>query len=179
MTRLKKFYQQKVIPELKKILCKSNDMEVPYLEKIVLNMGVGEVSKNKKLMWSVLRDLGFISGQKAIVTRSKKSISGFKIREGWPVGAKLTLRKNYMYEFLDRLITIVIPRIRDFRGFSNESFDGYGNYNLGIKEQISFPEIDYDNFDKIRGLNITINTTSFYDFEAKALLDAFHFPLKQ
>jgi large subunit ribosomal protein L5 len=151
---------------------------VPRIEKITLNMGVGEAVADKKVMEHAVADMQKIAGQKPVVTKSKKSIAGFKIREGYPVGCKVTLRKARMYEFLDRLVTIAIPRIRDFRGISGKAFDGRGNYNMGIREQIIFPEIEYDKIDALRGMNITITTTAKTDDEAKALLLAFKFPLK-
>jgi len=150
----------------------------PRIEKITLNMGVGDAAKDKKIMTFAVNDLTAIAGQKPIVTKSKKSIAGFKIRDGWPIGTKVTLRGERMYEFLDRLVTIAIPRIRDFRGLSPKSFDGRGNYSLGVKEQISFPEVDYDKIDIIRGLDITITTTAKNDDQGRALLKAFGFPLK-
>jgi large subunit ribosomal protein L5 len=153
-------------------------MEVPRIEKITLNMGVGEAVADKKVMEHAVGDMQKIAGQKPVVTKSKKSIAGFKIRENYPVGCKVTLRKARMYEFLDRLVTVAIPRIRDFRGISGKSFDGRGNYNMGIKEQIIFPEIEYDKIDALRGMNITITTSAKTDEEAKALLLAFKFPLK-
>jgi large subunit ribosomal protein L5 len=153
-------------------------MEVPRIEKITLNMGVGEAVADKKVMDHAVADMQKIAGQKPVVTKSKKSIAGFKIRENYPVGCKVTLRRERMYEFLDRLVTVAIPRIRDFRGISGKSFDGRGNYNMGIKEQIIFPEIEYDKIDMLRGMNITITTTAKNDEEAKALLLAFKFPLK-
>ena len=178
MSRLKTFYQEKVIPKLKKELGIDNIMAVPRIEKITLNMGVGEAAKDKKAMESALKDLEMIAGQKPIVTKSRKSIAGFKIRDGWPIGCKVTLRKERMYEFLDRLISIAIPRVRDFRGLSPRSFDGRGNYSMGMQEQISFPEIDYDKVGAIRGLDITITTTATNDRAGDALLRAFNFPLK-
>ena len=178
MARLKTFYKEEVAPKLLKELNSSNVMEVPRIEKITLNMGVGEASKDKKVMAFAVRDLENIAGQKAVITMSKKSIAGFKIRDGWPIGCKVTLRGEKMYEFLDRLISIAIPRIRDFRGLNAKSFDGRGNYSMGIREQIAFAEIDYDKVDKIRGLDITITTSAKNDDEAKALLSAFSFPLK-
>lgn len=178
MARLKTFYKEEVAPKLQAELNSSNAMEVPRIEKITLNMGVGEASKDKKVMAFAVRDLESIAGQKAIVTMSKKSIAGFKIRDGWPIGCKVTLRGERMYEFLDRLISVTIPRIRDFRGLNAKSFDGRGNYSMGIREQIAFAEIDYDKVDKIRGLDITITTSAKNDDEAKALLTAFSFPLK-
>jgi large subunit ribosomal protein L5 len=153
-------------------------MEVPRIEKITLNMGVGEAVADKKVMEHAVGDMQKIAGQKPVVTKSKKSIAGFKIRENYPVGCKVTLRKARMYEFLDRLVTVAIPRIRDFRGISGKSFDGRGNYNMGVKEQIIFPEIEYDKIDALRGMNITITTSAKTDEEAKALLLAFKFPLK-
>jgi large subunit ribosomal protein L5 len=153
-------------------------MEVPRIEKITLNMGVGEAVADKKVMDHAVSDMQKIAGQKPVVTKSKKSIAGFKIRENYPVGCKVTLRRERMYEFLDRLVTVAIPRIRDFRGISGKSFDGRGNYNMGVKEQIIFPEIEYDKIDALRGMNITITTTAKTDEEAKALLLAFKFPLK-
>jgi large subunit ribosomal protein L5 len=178
MARLKTFYKEEVAPKLQAELNSSNAMEVPRIEKITLNMGVGEASKDKKVMAFAVRDLENIAGQKAIVTMSKKSIAGFKIRDGWPIGCKVTLRGERMYEFLDRLISVTIPRIRDFRGLNAKSFDGRGNYSMGVREQIAFAEIDYDKVDKIRGLDITITTSAKNDDEAKALLTAFSFPLK-
>jgi large subunit ribosomal protein L5 len=154
----------------------ANPMMVPSLDKIVINMGVGEASQDRKLIEGPLTDLTAISGQKPVITRAKKSIAGFKIREQMIVGCKVTLRKDRMYEFLDRLITIALPRVRDFRGVSAKSFDGKGNYNMGIKEQIVFPEIDYDRVDKVRGMDITICTTAKTDEEAKALLEGFEMP---
>jgi large subunit ribosomal protein L5 len=177
MARLKIFYQKKVIPKLKKNLGLKNVMQVPGFDKITINMGVGEAVKDKKAMESARKDLELITGQKPVLTRSRKSIAGFKIREGWPIGCKVTLRGERMYEFLDRLISITVPRIHDFRGLSQKSFDGFGNYSMGIKEQIAFPEIDYDKVDKIRGLDIAITTTARNDKCGKALLDAFNFPL--
>ncbi|MFZ9034781.1 MAG: 50S ribosomal protein L5 [Francisellaceae bacterium] len=178
MARLKAFYQEKVIPQLKAELGVENVMEIPRIEKITLNMGVGEAAKDKKAMEFALKDLEAIAGQKPVVTMSRKSIAGFKIRDGWPIGCKVTLRGERMYEFLDRLISIAIPRIRDFRGLNPKSFDGRGNYSLGMREQIAFPEIDYDKVDSIRGLDITITTTAKNDQQGKALLSAFSFPLK-
>lgn len=178
MARLKSFYQKTVVPQLQMELKLKNVMQVPYIKKITLNMGVGEAAKDKKSMEFALKDLEAIAGQKPIVTRSRKSIAGFKIRDGWPIGCKVTLRGNNMYEFLDRLISIAIPRIRDFRGLNSKSFDSHGNYSMGIREQISFPEIDYDMVDKIRGLDITITTTASNYHCGRALLSAFNFPLK-
>jgi large subunit ribosomal protein L5 len=153
-------------------------MQVPRIEKITLNMGVGEAVADKKIMEHAVGDMEKIAGQKAIVTKAKKSVAAFKIRDDYPVGCKVTLRRDRMYEFLDRLVTVAIPRIRDFRGISARSFDGRGNYNMGVKEQIIFPEIEYDKIDALRGMNITITTTAKTDEEAKALLSAFSFPFR-
>jgi len=177
MTRIKVFYQKKVIKYLKKKLNYKNIMQVPKILKITLNMGIGNAEKDKKKLEYAMKDLALISGQKPLITKAKKSISGFKIREGWKIGCKVTLRNNRMYEFLDRLLNIAIPRIRDFRGLSNKSFDGHGNYNFGIKEQIIFPEIDYDKIDIIRGLNISITTSANNNKECFFLLNALNFPL--
>ena len=179
MARLYEYYKDKVAPELMKQFGYKSVMEVPRIEKITLNMGVGEAVADKKVMEHAVGDMQKIAGQKPVVTKSKKSIAGFKIRENYPVGCKVTLRKERMYEFMDRLVTIAIPRIRDFRGISGKSFDGRGNYNMGVKEQIIFPEIEYDKIDALRGMNITITTTAKTDEEAKALLMAFKFPLKK
>ncbi|HKB58497.1 MAG TPA: 50S ribosomal protein L5 [Gallionellaceae bacterium] len=178
MARLYEFYKDKVVPDLIKQFGYKSIMEVPRIEKITLNMGVGEAVADKKVMDFAVGDMQKIAGQKVIVTKSKKSIAGFKIREDYPVGCKVTLRKARMYEFLDRLVTVAIPRIRDFRGISGKSFDGRGNYNMGVKEQIIFPEIEYDKIDALRGMNITITTSAKTDEEARALLTAFKFPLK-
>lgn len=178
IARLHKLYREKVVPELTKKIGYKNPMQVPRILKVTLNMGVGEAAADKKILTNAIDDLTRISGQKPKETMSRKSIATFKIRADWPIGCKVTLRNKIMYEFLDRLITITIPRIRDFRGFSGKSFDGRGNYSLGITEQIVFPEIDYDKIDQIRGLNITITTNAKTDAEAKALLLAFGFPLK-
>jgi large subunit ribosomal protein L5 len=156
----------------------SSIMEVPKITKITLNMGVGEAIGDKKVLEHAVGDMEKIAGQKAVITHARKSIAGFKVREGWPIGCKVTLRRERMYEFLDRLINISIPRIRDFRGLSNKSFDGRGNYSMGVKEQIMFPEIDYDKIDALRGLDITITTTARTDEEGRALLEAFKFPFK-
>lgn len=179
MARLYEFYKDKVAKDLMKQFGYKSIMEVPRIEKITLNMGVGEAVADKKVMDFAVGDMQKIAGQKPVVTMSKKSIAGFKIREGYPVGCKVTLRKDRMYEFLDRLITIAIPRIRDFRGISGKSFDGRGNYNMGVKEQIIFPEIEYEKIDALRGMNITITTSAKTDEEAKALLMAFKLPLKK
>jgi large subunit ribosomal protein L5 len=178
MARLKKLYNEKIAPALYKKFKYKSVMETPRIVKIILNMGVGEAAVDKKNMTNALEDLTKIAGQKAITTLARKSIAGFKIREGWPIGCKVTLRSEIMYEFLDRLITITIPRIRDFRGFSAKAFDGRGNYSLGIKEQIVFPEIEYDKIDVIRGLDVTITTTARTDAEGRALFEAFGFPFK-
>ncbi len=178
MARLNDYYKKTVAPQLMKQFGYKSVMEVPRIEKITLNMGVGEAVADKKVMDHAVSDMQKIAGQKPVVTKSKKSIAGFKIRENYPVGCKVTLRRDRMYEFLDRLVTIAIPRIRDFRGISGKSFDGRGNYNMGVKEQIIFPEIEYDKIDALRGMNITITTTAKTDEEAKALLLAFKFPLK-
>ena len=178
MARLYDYYKKNVTEELMKKFGYKSVMEVPRIEKITLNMGVGEAVADKKVMDHAVSDMQKIAGQKPVVTKSKKSIAGFKIRENYPVGCKVTLRRERMYEFLDRLVTVAIPRIRDFRGISGKSFDGRGNYNMGVKEQIIFPEIEYDKIDALRGMNITITTTAKTDEEAKALLLAFKFPLK-
>jgi len=179
MARLYEFYKDKVAKDLMKQFGYKSVMEVPRIEKITLNMGVGEAVADKKVMEFAVGDMQKIAGQKPVVTMSKKSIAGFKIREGYPVGCKVTLRKQRMYEFLDRLISVAIPRIRDFRGISGKSFDGRGNYNMGVKEQIIFPEIEYEKIDALRGMNITITTSAKTDEEAKALLLAFKLPLKK
>ena len=179
MARLYGFYKDTVTKDLMKQFGYKSVMEVPRIEKITLNMGVGEAVADKKVMEFAVGDMQKIAGQKPVVTMSKKSIAGFKIREGYPVGCKVTLRKDRMYEFLDRLISVAIPRIRDFRGISGKSFDGRGNYNMGVKEQIIFPEIEYEKIDAIRGMNITITTSAKTDAEAKALLQAFKLPLKK
>ncbi|MDD5301026.1 MAG: 50S ribosomal protein L5 [Gallionella sp.] len=179
MARLYEFYKDKVAKDLMKQFGYKSIMEVPRIEKITLNMGVGEAVADKKVMDFAVGDMQKIAGQKPVVTMSKKSIAGFKIREGYPVGCKVTLRKERMYEFLDRLISVAIPRIRDFRGISGKSFDGRGNYNMGVKEQIIFPEIEYEKIDALRGMNITITTSAKTDEEAKALLMAFKLPIKK
>lgn len=178
MARLHDFYKETVAGQLKEQFGYKSVMEVPRIEKITLNMGVGEAVADKKVMEHAVSDMQKIAGQKPVVTNAKKSIAGFKIREGYPVGCKVTLRKEQMYEFLDRLVTVAIPRIRDFRGISGKSFDGRGNYNMGVKEQIIFPEIEYEKIDALRGMNITITTTAKTDEEARALLAAFSFPFK-
>jgi len=178
MARLKAVYKNEIAPKLQVELGLKNVMEIPRITKITLNMGVGGASQDKKLIDGAVADMQLISGQKPVVTLTRKSIAGFKIRDGWPIGCKVTLRGDMMYEFLDRLIGITIPRIRDFRGFSPKSFDGRGNYSLGIKEQIVFPEIDYDKIEKLRGLDIVITTSARTDDEGRALLRAFQFPFK-
>jgi large subunit ribosomal protein L5 len=178
MARLKQFYRETVTPKLLEQFSYRNVMEVPRITKITLNMGVGEAVADKKIMEHAVGNMTQIAGQKPIVTLSRKSIAGFKIRAEWPIGCKVTLRRERMYEFLDRLVNIAIPRIRDFRGFSARAFDGRGNYSLGVREQIIFPEIDYDKIDAIRGLDITITTTARTDEEGRALLAAFNFPFR-
>ena len=178
MARLREFYKDTVVPELVKQFGYKSVMEVPRIEKITLNMGVGEAVADKKVMEHAVSDLEKIAGQKPVVTVARKSIAGFKIRDNYPVGCKVTLRRDQMFEFLDRLIAIALPRVRDFRGVSGKSFDGRGNYNMGVREQIIFPEIEYDKIDALRGLNITITTTAKTDEEAKALLSLFKFPFK-
>ena len=178
MTRLEKIYKEDVVPKLMKQFGYTNPMQVPKLVKVTLNMGVGEAAANKKILENAVADMAKISGQKPLVTKSRISVASFKIRDGWPIGCKVTLRRAHMFEFLDRLINISLPRVRDFRGVSGRSFDGRGNYNMGVKEQIIFPEIEYDKIDTIRGMNITITTTAKTDAEAKALLAAFKFPFR-
>ncbi len=178
MARLQEFYRDSVVAKLKDELGYDNVMQVPKITKITLNMGVGEALGDKKVLENAVNDMTKIAGQKPVVTKARKSVAGFKLREGWPIGCKVTLRKEQMYEFLDRLINISIPRIRDFRGMNPKSFDGRGNYSMGVKEQIMFPEIDYDKIDTLRGMDITITTTANTDDEARALLKAFNFPFK-
>jgi large subunit ribosomal protein L5 len=178
MARLKQFYNESVVKEMTEKFGYTSVMQVPRIDKITLNMGVGEAVADKKVMEHAVSDMEKIAGQKAVVTKAKKSVAAFKIRDDYPVGCKVTLRRERMYEFFDRLVTVSIPRIRDFRGLSAKSFDGRGNYNMGVKEQIIFPEIDYDKIDAIRGMNITITTTAKTDEEAKALLSAFNFPFR-
>ena len=178
MATLKDKYKSEIAPQLKDELGLDNVMEVPRITKITLNMGVGEAVGDKKVLESAVNDMEKIAGQKPVVTRARKSIAGFKIRDGWPIGCKVTLRSERMYEFLERLISIAIPRIRDFRGISPKSFDGRGNYSMGVREQIIFPEIDFDKVDKIRGLDITITTSADSNEEGHALLAAFNFPFK-
>ena len=178
MARLKDLYKKEIAPKLQQELGLANVMEIPRITKITLNMGVGEAVGDKKVLEHAVKNLEQISGQKVVVTKSRKSIAGFKIRDGWPIGCKVTLRQDRMYEFLDRLVSIAIPRIRDFRGISPKQFDGRGNFSMGVTEQIIFPEIDYDKIDTIRGLDICIRTTARTDEEGRALLKAFNFPFK-
>jgi len=176
--RLKEQYRQEVVPALIKQFGYKSTMQVPRIRKIVVNMGVGEAVADKKILENAVADMQKITGQKPVVTKARKAIAGFKIREGYPIGCMVTLRENRMYEFLDRLISVALPRVRDFRGVSGRSFDGRGNFNMGVKEQIIFPEIEYDKIDAMRGMNITITTTAKTDAEAKALLAAFRFPFR-
>jgi large subunit ribosomal protein L5 len=178
MARLQEFYRTAVVPQLMQQFGYKSVMEVPRIEKITLNMGVGEAVADKKVMDNAIGDMAKIAGRKPVVTRARKSIAAFKIRDNYPIGCMVTLRRKHMYEFLDRLISVAIPRIRDFRGLSSRSFDGRGNYNMGVKEQIIFPEIEYDKIDALRGMNISITTTAKTDEEARALLAAFRFPLR-
>jgi len=178
MTRLQEHYKEKVVPELTQKFAYKSSMEVPRIEKITVNIGVGKATQDRKILDNAVGDLTKITGQKPVVTKAKKSIANFKVRVGYPIGCMVTLRGQRMYEFLDRLVSIAMPRIRDFRGVSNRSFDGRGNYSLGVKEQIIFPEIDYDKIDTLRGMNISITTTAKTDDEARALLAAFRFPFK-
>lgn len=178
MARLQQHYREKVVPGLVEQFGYKSVMEVPRITKITLNMGVGEAAADKKVLEHALADMTKIAGQKPVATKARKSVAGFKIREGWPIGCKVTLRGDRMYEFLDRLISIAIPRVRDFRGVSAKSFDGQGNYSMGVKEQIIFPEIDYDKIDTLRGMDITITTTATNDDDGRALLRAFNFPFK-
>ena len=177
-TRLEKIYKEQVVPALMEKFGYTNPMEVPKLVKITLNMGVGEAAANKKVLENAVADLAKITGQKPVTTKARVSVASFKIRDGWPIGCKVTLRRHQMFEFLDRLISVSLPRVRDFRGVSGRSFDGRGNYNMGVKEQIIFPEIDFDAVDAIRGMDIAITTTAKTDAEAKALLEAFRFPFR-
>ena len=179
MATLKDRYEQEIAPKLKEELGLANVMEVPRITKITLNMGVGEAVGDKKVMENAVADMTRIAGQKPVVTVARKSIAGFKIRDGWPIGCKVTLRRERMYEFLDRLVNIAIPRIRDFRGLNPKSFDRSGNYSMGVSEQIIFPEINYDEIDAIRGMDITITTTARNPEEGRALLEAFNFPFKK
>jgi large subunit ribosomal protein L5 len=178
MARLKDVYKQEIAPALMKQFGYKSPMEVPRITKITLNMGVGEATGDKKILDNAVADMQKVAGQKPVVTKARKAIAGFKIREGYPIGCMVTLRQERMYEFLDRFVTIALPRVRDFRGISGRAFDGRGNYNIGIKEQIIFPEIEYDKVDALRGMNISITTTAKNDAEARALLTAFRFPFK-
>ena len=176
---LKDAFNKELLPELQKKLGIKNVMAVPRLTKVVINMGVGEALTDKKHLESAVNDLELIAGQKAVITKASKSVASFKLREGWPVGCKVTLRGDRMYDFIERLVNIAIPRERDFRGLNPKSFDGQGNYSMGIKEQIIFPEINYDNIDKIRGMDICINTSASNNEDAKALLEVLNFPFKK
>jgi large subunit ribosomal protein L5 len=178
MSRLQTVYRERIVPELKSKFGYQSVMQVPQIEKITLNMGVGEAIADKKVLDNAVGDLRAIAGQQPIITKARISVAAFKVREGWPIGCKVTLRRARMYEFLDRLINIAIPRIRDFRGLSVKAFDGRGNYSMGVKEQIMFPEIDYDKIDALRGLDITITTSARTDEEGRALLEAFNFPFR-
>jgi large subunit ribosomal protein L5 len=178
VSRFKEQYNKEVIPSLTKQFGYASVMQVPRFEKVVVNMGVGEAVADKKVLDNAVADMQKITGQKPVVTKARKAIAGFKIREGYPIGCMVTLRQERMFEFLDRLVSIALPRVRDFRGVSGKSFDGRGNYNMGVKEQIIFPEIEYDKIDVIRGMNITITTSAKTDAEAKALLSAFKFPFR-
>jgi len=179
MARLQQFYTETVVPQLQEKLQLANIMQVPRISKITLNMGVGEAIADRKIVDKAMADMTLIAGQKPVVRRARKSVASFKLRDGMPIGCKVTLRKRQMYEFLDRLISIAIPRIRDFRGLSLKSFDGRGNYSMGVQEQIIFPEIDYDNIDTIRGMDITITTTAVNNEQGQALLESFNFPFKK
>jgi large subunit ribosomal protein L5 len=179
MARLKELYKSEVVAKLQEQFGYNNVMEVPRITKVTLNMGIGDATSDKKLIDSAVADLEKLSGQKPVVTKARKSVAGFKVREGWPIGCKVTLRADRMWEFLDRLVDISIPRVRDFRGLNPKSFDGRGNYSMGVREQIIFPEIDYDKVDRIRGLDITITTTADSNEEGLALLGALQFPFKK
>ena len=179
MSNFKDIYTTKVVPQLQSEFGYKNIMEVPRITKITLNMGVGEATQDRKAIEGAVSDMTKIAGQKPVVTKARKSIASFKVRENWPVGVKVTMRRERMYEFLERLVCIAIPRVRDFRGLNARSFDGRGNYSMGLKEQIVFPEIDYDQIDALRGMDITITTTAKTDEEARALLRAFNFPLRK
>ena len=178
MSRLKEVYNNEIVSKLQQQFGYKSVMEVPKITKITLNMGVGEAAADRKAIEGALSDMTAIAGQKPLITKARKSVAGFKIREGWPIGCKVTLRNRRMYEFLDRLVAVAIPRMRDFRGLNPKSFDGRGNYSMGLREQIVFPEVDFDKVDKLRGMDITITTTAKTDDEARALLRAFNFPLK-
>jgi large subunit ribosomal protein L5 len=177
-TRLEKVYKEQIVPKLMERFGYKSVMQVPRITKVTLNMGVGEATGNKKILENALADMAKIAGQKPVSTLARKSIATFKIRDGWPIGCKVTLRRAKMYEFIDRLVNISLPRVRDFRGISGRSFDGRGNYNMGVKEQIIFPEIDFDQVDAMRGMDIAITTSAHTDEEAKALLEAFSFPFR-
>ena len=177
-TRLEKFYKEEVVPSLTEKFGYTNPMQVPRLSKITLNMGVGEAATNKKILENAVADMAKIAGQKPIITKSRVSVASFKIRDGWPIGCKVTLRRSRMFEFFDRLVNVSLPRVRDFRGVSGKSFDGRGNFNMGVKEQIIFPEIDFDQVDALRGMDIAITTTAKTDAEARALMEAFRFPFR-
>ena len=179
MARLKEQYKKDVVPALIKQFGYTSVMQVPRIEKIVINMGVGEAVADKKVLDNAVADMQKIAGQKPVVTKARKAIAGFKIREGYPIGCMVTLRQERMFEFLDRLVSIALPRVRDFRGVSGKGFDGRGNYNMGVKEQIIFPEIQYDQIDKLRGMDITISTSAHDDKEGRALLEAFNFPFRK
>jgi len=178
MIRLEKYYKDQVAPKLTERFGYKNPMQVPRLSKITLNMGVGEAAANKKVLENAVADMTKIAGQKPIITKARTSVATFKIRDGWPIGCKVTLRRAHMYEFFDRLVNIALPRVRDFRGVGGRSFDGRGNFNFGIKEQIIFPEIDFDQVDALRGMDIAVTTTAKTDAEAKALLEGFGFPFR-
>ena len=178
MSNFKNKYDSEIVPKLLKEFGYKNVMEVPRITKVTLNMGVGEASQDRKAIDGAVTDMTKLSGQKPIVTLARKSVAGFKIREGWPIGVKVTLRRERMYEFLERLVCVAVPRVRDFRGLNAKSFDGRGNYSMGLREQIVFPEIEFDKVDKLRGMDITVTTTAKTDDEARALLRAFNFPLK-
>ncbi|MCS4504081.1 50S ribosomal protein L5 [wastewater metagenome] len=179
MARLRELYQKEIAGSLTERFGYSNPMEVPRLEKVVINMGLGEAIRDKKVLESATEELAALTGQRPVVTNARKSVAGFKIREGWPIGCKVTLRRGRMYEFLDRFINIASPRVRDFRGFSPRAFDGRGNYNVGVREQLIFPEIEYDKVDAIRGMDISIGTTAKTDEEGRALLEGFNFPFRK
>jgi len=178
MIRLEKYYKDQVAPKLTERFGYKNPMQVPRLSKITLNMGVGEAAANKKVLENAVADMTKIAGQKPIITKARTSVATFKIRDGWPIGCKVTLRRAHMYEFFDRLVNIALPRVRDFRGVGGRSFDGRGNFNFGIKEQIIFPEVDFDQVDALRGMDIAVTTTAKTDAEAKALLEGFGFPFR-
>jgi len=179
MSRLQQYYRETVVPQLQEKLGLSNPMEVPRIEKITVNMGVGETVRDRKILDHAVGDMTKITGQKPLVCNARRSVASFKIRDGWPVGCKVTLRRERMFEFLDRLISVAIPRERDFRGLNVKSFDGRGNYNMGVREQIIFPEVDYDQIDELRGMNITITTSARNDEQGRALLEAFDFPFRK